>query len=56
VTSTGAFVGLDASRFQIIRDFGKLGKRGLEVFDDLAGDDVFFLPDSTLQLCNDVTL
>ena len=26
--------------FQIGRDFGELGKRGLEVFDDFGGDDV----------------
>ena len=26
------------SAFQIVRDFGELGERGLEVFDDFGGD------------------
>jgi hypothetical protein len=39
VISTGAFVALEASPFQVIRDLGKLGEGGLKVLaDDMDGE------------------
>jgi hypothetical protein len=38
VISTGVFVALEASPFQVIRDLGKLGEGGLKVLaDDMDG-------------------